>query len=114
MPHVSLRCNTPPAPLRGGSYPTHASSLTPRYPLIGAGLAALAGAKAKVKWKEGKMSESEFREMAWQSCIKRVIAAMEEDSSTWTPNSPSRATADFFINKIRRMPVPLPQNGEQQ
>jgi hypothetical protein len=60
------------------------------------------------------MSEKETQEWIWQCAMKHVVAAIEGDAATWTPNSPARATADFFANKFRRMPAPVTAKGEPQ
>jgi hypothetical protein len=60
------------------------------------------------------MSEDEVRQWVWDSCTKRIVAMIDEYSSGWAPNGPSAATASAICNKIRNMPVPLPQKGEPQ
>jgi hypothetical protein len=60
------------------------------------------------------MSEREFLELAWASCIKRVVAMIDDYSDGWAPNGPSKATADAIRNKIRHMPVPVQEMGERQ
>lgn len=58
------------------------------------------------------MSEAEFREIAWSSCTRRIIEMIEIYCQCWMPNSPSKATAEAIIKKIRAMPVPQP-GGER-
>lgn len=59
------------------------------------------------------MSEAEVRAFAWERSTKRIVAMIEEYSQGWSPNGPSKATADAIVNKIRAMPVPGPA-GDQQ
>jgi hypothetical protein len=62
------------------------------------------------------MSEAEFRQAVWDSCIKRVAARVDEFSDGWLLNGPSKAAADAIRNEILRMPVPVPaaNAGEQK
>jgi hypothetical protein len=59
------------------------------------------------------MSEKETQEWIWQCAMKHVVAAIEKDAATWTPNGQPWATADYFANKFRRMPVPVVNGGPQ-
>jgi hypothetical protein len=52
------------------------------------------------------MSESEFLEAAWQSCLKRVAAMIGDYSASWTPTGPSKAAADAIRNRVKAMPMP--------
>jgi hypothetical protein len=62
------------------------------------------------------MSEAEGRAWAFNSSRDRIIAMIEECSRTWTPNGPSRATAERIIREIQAMSVPGPAAaaGDQQ
>ena len=57
------------------------------------------------------MSESEFRELAWKSCAKRIVAMIEAEAGTWQENGQAKAVARALIIKINAMPVPEPSNG---
>lgn len=57
------------------------------------------------------MSESEAREFlaaAWHSAQTRMASMIEEYSSMWAPNGPSKMTAEAIVKKIYAMPVPTP------
>ena len=60
------------------------------------------------------MSETEFLTLAWQSCIKRVIAEIETYSAGWMEGGPSKATARAILNRVRAMPVPVPKQEKSQ
>lgn len=59
------------------------------------------------------MTQEDFREAAWQSCTKRIVAMIEEYSASWVPGGVSKATAVAIVNKIRVMPTPQTGNGPQ-
>lgn len=58
------------------------------------------------------MSESEFLELAWSSCINRVAKMIEEYSDGWVPNGPCAVTAEAIKNKVLAMPMPQTTSGE--
>ena len=59
------------------------------------------------------MSEQEWRELVWQSCTKRIVAMITDESANWGER-PSKAVANAIIAKIKNMPVPGPNTKDAQ